>query len=462
MEKVKLVPAKRFFVEMLTRDIDLADAILDLIDNCLDGAMRVLKGNNKGPKPYHGFQVDISYDENHFMITDICGGIPRQVAIDSAFRMGRHDSERDKDLPTVGVYGIGMKRAIFKIGEDSSVVCNTDHERYQVNITKEWMMDDSDWEIPLIDLSHGDDSNYGTTIEIRELREGIKLQFSNQDFIEQLHSIISTHFSYIISKGLNIRINKESVAPKISITRYTKDFSNKENVIAPYIYKNSIDGVDVEVAIGFYRSLSTDEEEQDEKDGKSVSTSAGITIICNDRVVLHNDKTHITGWGEAGVPRYHTQFIGISGVVIFQSNSPVKLPLKTTKRGVDSSSQIYALVKDKIREGIKIFTDFTNKWKKVPKGELSQHFRIEETESAPSIMLSQRVRKEDWSNVRRDGGQVFKPKLPLPRETDPTERVIFTKKSSEIQAVSEYLFDEVKPTSFIGEYCFDQILKKVL
>ena len=77
MEKVKLVPPKRFFVEMLTRDIDLADAILDLIDNCLDGAMRVLKGNNKGPKPYHGFQVDISYDENNFMITDNCGGIPK-------------------------------------------------------------------------------------------------------------------------------------------------------------------------------------------------------------------------------------------------------------------------------------------------------------------------------------------------------------------------------------------------
>lgn len=89
-------------------------------------------------------------------------------------------------------------------------------------------------------------------------------------------------------------------------------------MIAPYIYKHSIDGVDVEVAIGFYRSLSTDEEEQDEKDGKSVSTSAGITIICNDRVVLHNDKTYITGWGgKDRSTKIYTQFIGISGVVIF-------------------------------------------------------------------------------------------------------------------------------------------------
>ena len=33
-------PTKEFFVEMLTRDIDLTDAILDLLDNCLDGVLR--------------------------------------------------------------------------------------------------------------------------------------------------------------------------------------------------------------------------------------------------------------------------------------------------------------------------------------------------------------------------------------------------------------------------------------
>lgn len=460
MDHVQLVPAKRFFVEMLTRDIELVDAILDLVDNCLDGAMRLLSGNNSGIRPYKRFEVEISFDEEHFRISDNCGGIPRKVALESAFRMGRHDSERDKNLPTVGVYGIGMKRAIFKMGEDAYVFCNTEEGCYRVEISKEWMMNDSLWELPLIDLDDCGEE-YGTKIEVKQLRDGIKLQFGNQDFIDNIHKVISTHFSYIISKGLNIKINGKSIEPSISITRFAKDFSNKKDSIAPYVYKHNIDGVDVEVAIGFYRSLGTDEEEQDEKDGKSVSTSAGITIICNDRVVLHNDKTHVTGWGEAGVPRYHTQFIGISGVVIFQSNTPAKLPLKTTKRGVDSSTEIYAIVKDKVREGIKIFTDFTNRWKKSSKDELSKYFKLEETESAPSITISQKVKSEDWSNVRRDGGQVFKPRLPLPKETDPTERVVFTKKRSEIIAVSEYLFDEVRPTTLVGEYCFDQILKKV-
>ncbi|GAB8979638.1 hypothetical protein OkiPb01104_48070 [Escherichia coli] len=40
-------PSKRFFVSMLTRDIDLNDAILDLLDNCVDGALRTIKDTKK-------------------------------------------------------------------------------------------------------------------------------------------------------------------------------------------------------------------------------------------------------------------------------------------------------------------------------------------------------------------------------------------------------------------------------
>ena len=48
--KAQASPAKRFFVEMLTRDIELADAILDLLDNCVDGALR--SGGPDPLKPY--------------------------------------------------------------------------------------------------------------------------------------------------------------------------------------------------------------------------------------------------------------------------------------------------------------------------------------------------------------------------------------------------------------------------
>lgn len=42
-EKVDARPVKSFFVSMLTRDISLYDAILDLLDNCVDGIVRSTK-----------------------------------------------------------------------------------------------------------------------------------------------------------------------------------------------------------------------------------------------------------------------------------------------------------------------------------------------------------------------------------------------------------------------------------
>ena len=54
--KVDARPVKSFFVQMLTRDIALADAILDLLDNCVDGILRQKK-DRSSEKPYEGFRA---------------------------------------------------------------------------------------------------------------------------------------------------------------------------------------------------------------------------------------------------------------------------------------------------------------------------------------------------------------------------------------------------------------------
>jgi hypothetical protein len=113
------VPTKQFFVSMLTRDIKLEDAILDLIDNCLDGALRL---GNGGKPDYSKYLVKITLVKDHFSIEDNCGGIPREVAKNYAFKMGREPNDnRDSDTETIGMYGVGMKRAIFKMGRNAIV-----------------------------------------------------------------------------------------------------------------------------------------------------------------------------------------------------------------------------------------------------------------------------------------------------------------------------------------------------
>ena len=105
MSKIaKGTPTKEFFVGMLTRDIELSDAILDLLDNCLDGVVRQKKNIDKrsAANYYADYYSHITIDHNSFTIEDNCGGIPIEIAEKYAFRMGRSADKID-DLPTVGI-----------------------------------------------------------------------------------------------------------------------------------------------------------------------------------------------------------------------------------------------------------------------------------------------------------------------------------------------------------------------
>ena len=351
-------PTKEFFVNMLTRDIDLSDAILDLLDNCLDGVVR-----NAGSKEkkwddftyYRDYYAKINISSTSFSIEDNCGGIPRKIAETYAFRMGRVPNSEDmiKTLGTVGIYGIGMKRAIFKMGCAATVTTKNNGSTYSVKIEPEWIHSADDWDLPIENLS--DNSNIdGTKIEITSLNSSIAAQWCDtkhiEDYVDTLIKAIKESYSFIIQKGFSIKVN----GTPVSYYPVELLISPVKNGIKPYIFKKDYedirtDGVKVQLAIGIYSQLKSDEELDEEIEAKRKTGRAGITVICNDRVVLYNDKTHRTGWGEPPVPSYHTQFICISGVVVFESKDPSKLPTTTTKRGIDLSSDIYADVKIKIR-----------------------------------------------------------------------------------------------------------------
>jgi hypothetical protein len=231
--------------------------------------------------------------------------------------------------------------------------------------------------------------------------------------------------------------------------------------MAPYAYKLSTDdGVSVQLAVGMYRELPSDADEEDALAGKPSTEKAGWTIICNDRVVMHADKSRVTGWGEASVPAYHTQFVSIAGVVVFRSNDSTKLPITTTKRGIDGNSELYLNVKEYMREGLKLFTDFTNKWKN------SSQERAElkgKSASANASSIAELVPKDSWTTVHKGmGGHRYKPSLPAPQQTDPLKQMRFSRRRSEIQKVARHLFDDPDVSvSDVGARCFDDVLRKV-
>jgi len=462
-DTVHASPTKRFFVSMLTRDIELQDSILDLLDNSVDGILRSTK--NKTPadkdKPYEGYWAKILFNSRKFQIADNCGGIPLKLAKAYAFMMGRPRDEGDSDIPTVGMYGIGMKRAIFKMGTSSRVVSVTSSEAFEVSISKAWMADDKDWKLPLTfikpPMKHA-----GVVIDVEDLDKVVANTFSpvGSSFEQNFITVVAQHYGFIINKGFKVYVNGKLVEPKPMTLLWTRPSQAPEaKRIAPYLYQASRDGVDVRLVVGFYDQMLTEDELEDEQIAKRTKEDAGWTIICNDRVVVYNDKTRITGWGEASVPSYHNQFIGISGVVYFQSNDAWKLPVTTTKRGVDSSSELYLYTKDFMREGLKKFTSYTNVWKQDP---VEERAISSKAERVPVSTILDMKPDKSWTKVRNRPNE-FKLNVPLPAPTSnsPRRQIRFTKLLTEIERVAEHLFDDssVAPNQ-VGEACFDQALKK--
>ena len=98
-------PTKAFFIEMITRDISIKDAILDLLDNSIDGA------NAIKPNSYKGLYIDITINGKEFVVKDNCGGFSLEIAKRYAFRFGRPEEEI---LPngTVGRFGRNEKSLV--------------------------------------------------------------------------------------------------------------------------------------------------------------------------------------------------------------------------------------------------------------------------------------------------------------------------------------------------------------
>lgn len=451
------MPTKQFFVSMLTRDISLADAILDLIDNCLDGALRIANGEEVD---YSKHVVKILLSADSFSIEDNCGGIPREIAKNYAFKMGREpDDVRDAENETIGMYGVGMKRAIFKMGRDAIVRSLHGTDAFEVPISSEWL-DSKDWEpLPMLVPNQSESpARPGTYIQIKKLYPGVAKHFTNDAFKNELQASISEHFTMFLQRGLKISINESLVdAVRVEVL-----ISEKEGGPAPFVYRRTIGGVEVSITVGLNtgKGLVDDEDAPDFERDRS-ATTAGWTVFCNDRAVIVGDKSRLTGWGD-GIPLYHYQFSIITGIIEFRSKDAEKLPVTTTKRALDTSSDIWLQSLVKMKEGMRVWIDYTNAWKDHPRSDQTTHW--EEARPVPLRraveVISARI---DIKNS--DGSVEFNPKkydvLPMPQSKKPSSRrIIFSRPLEEIRTVSKALFDsyDEKP-GIVGDKCFESVLQ---
>lgn len=459
-DQAQASPTKRFFVSMLTRDINLADAILDLLDNCLDGALRLANGGNVD---YSQYFVKIELAADHFSIEDNCGGIPREIAKNYAFKMGREpDDDRDSEAETIGMYGVGMKRAIFKMGREALVRTRYDDDTFEVPITSAWL-DAKGWEpLPIEEPTEAGETLTvpGTVIRVHELHEGVSRHFANESFENEVRTAISEHFTMFLQWGLKVDLNGKPVEPVLVEVLV----SDRDEGPAPFVFQKTIDEVLVSITVGLNtgRSLGNDDDDDSGFERDRSSATAGWTVLCNDRAVIVGDKSRLTGWGD-GIPLYHPQFAIITGIIEFRSKRADKLPVTTTKRALDTSSNVWLESLVKMKEGMRVWISYTNQWKNHPRADQSIYW-----EDAKSLSLARTVAALALrSNVKKSDGRIeFNPQkakvLPEPPgKTPSSRRIVFSRPAEEVRLVSKMLFDidDEKP-GIVGEKCFELTLAK--
>ena len=102
-------------------------------------------------------------------------------AEDHVFNFGSAPGQTDT---TLGVYGIGMKRAMFKIGNTISIEsrCQPRGFRVVLDDVESWSRKDDDlkdWRIPIEDLDNAANGSPGVTIAITNLHEEVKTRLQD-------------------------------------------------------------------------------------------------------------------------------------------------------------------------------------------------------------------------------------------------------------------------------------------
>ena len=414
-------PTKDVVVNGLTKDATVQACIFDLIDNSVDAARDTIfsdrepKDRNELPSSYAGFEIRLTFSSNGFKIGDNCGGI----AVDALKKLVMRFGKRSSHNFGIGTFGVGLNRALFKLGKVSHLKTDTGKQRAELILrVDEYLAADNTWELPAEQFEST--GNAGTEIEIRQLPSDIASQFADKDWIDTQREEIGRRYGRFIAKGLAIQVQGKPVKNREIRIREDGPYEGE------YKFYKTEDGVQIHVQYGQHddHRFTNERAEYDADKNKQITDQFGWTVFCNDRAILIADRTYKTGWEN----KFHTEFYGFVGSVSFVGD-PNKLPWNTTKTDVDLNNPAYQMALTDMRK-------FTQKWRKLAD-----------------------QRKKSAEAPRKPPPKKGKPETGKGKPT--RTKGSPAKKSKPTVKEDHNQFRTVLPTDVDEKYCFDKHLKLV-
>jgi len=375
-----------------------------------------------------------------------CGGMTIEIARKYAFRFGRA-----KDAPnikhSVGQFGVGMKRALFKIGRQICIKSTTENSRFEMDINVDEWASQKEWEFRFKTVEENEktypEDEWGTTIIVTKLRESVSKEFASATTYKNLKLEIENKIQYPLSRGLNISVNNTSLDfddltffdnPKLTPSHWKHSYKSKG--------KPSVD-------VSIYCGLG---------DSK-VKVDAGWHVFCNGRLILRGDKSSKTGWGdkagEISIPGFHGQYNMFRGYVFFDSDTPSQLPWDTKKTGVNEDSEVWKATKQELKRMALPVKNFLDALKQ----EKDRKDKADDDTSGPLQVLVDSSQQESIRNVKTR--MLFElPKVEKAKQSQGPKmgKISFQKPLKEIEAAKGLL--RAKNRTEIGEMVFDYFMEQ--
>ncbi|MFO1403558.1 MAG: ATP-binding protein [Azonexus sp.] len=427
-------PEKRLFISLLTRDISLVAAFLDLVDNSINAAIEPYAGRLETAEGYQELFADeaitpsvdirIKISPEKVEITDSASGISAEVARDHVFKFGR-SSEEAHSSDRLSVYGIGLKRALFKLG--NRIAIRSDHLQGGFDLDLDvgkWAKETSPkWSFG-IDPRAPVAVNTGTQIVVTDLYEDAKRRLCDGVFIGQLKEAITRTYEFFLAKFVRIYVNDEQVLGV--------DFAIGSNHASDEF---SVGNISCAVTAGIGVAQG----------GKFRDKSSGWFVFCNGRTVISGDKTQLTGWNNAGLPIFQPKHRPFIGTVFFVSPDAEKLPWTTTKSAINEDSSIWQEAKRHMITVARVVVSF-----------LDSRYTDEGTEVASTDLQVAAGDKQSMIAAAAPQKRSFSPP---PKPVSPNTRIQYDAKVDDVRKIERYLGRPGMGGAEVGRYTFNYFLK---
>ncbi|WP_455270903.1 ATP-binding protein [Rhizobium herbae] len=310
------IPAKRMFMSIIA-DYDLSKSICELVDNALDVWTR------KRRESSISINVILDDEARTIQVIDNAGGVPPEELRNI---VGPGQSGSSPTDETIGIFGVGTKRAVVALAKHVSVTTrHADGKTYQVEFDDSWLQEE-DWALPYYQVDAID--THTTIVNLQNLR--VSVGQDQQDMLRR--HLSATYAKFLALDDVTLRMNGEPVQPRL----FDK-WSYPPGYEPRHYYGSIRSPKGREISIDVLAGLSNE--------SSPTSGAYGVYMYCNDRLVAPAMKSYEVGFtrGQAGMP--HPK-VSLTKVIVALKGDAEEMPWNSSKSDISTKHHVFLAIHD--------------------------------------------------------------------------------------------------------------------